>query len=367
MPTTAALLALTPARRSHPGWPVLHVTRFTKLQIDHATDGPEIRRTDPATNRDGHFEATASASCDDDLHANWNKKLNPAACCSVFAISHCRFVTTLFFATQPCLASAGIPAGKTSRCESFSVAGRTSMFLSSYASFFSGIAGGVALSLTGFAVWHYVKAGSPRMRCTLGTGLASAAGVALFVLVMHGRPGSTDRATSSVPHAPLTWPHMEARDTSSTPRHSARADGTAAFRDQVARNPRDAASWLQLAEIERRRRNFEEALAAYQQAIALDGMTADAWADYADVLASSKGRLSGGGPGEAIEAALRLQPRHPKALWLKASLALEERRYAEAAELWRRLRAVIPGNSPDAQVIDANIDEALRLSRGVIS
>lgn len=120
---------------------------------------------------------------------------------------------------------------------------------------------------------------------------------------------------------------------------------------------------LARAEEHRRKREFQQACALYAAVAARGGMTADAWADYADAQASTSGRLTGA-PGRSIEAALMLEPGHAKALWLKASLAHEERRYADALSTWRQLQALVPPGSSDAKIIQANIAEALRLAAG---
>ena len=120
---------------------------------------------------------------------------------------------------------------------------------------------------------------------------------------------------------------------------------------------------LARAEEHRRKREFDQACALYAAVAAQDGMTADTWADYADAQASATGRLAGA-PAKAIEAALAFDPRHPKALWLKASLAHEERRYADALTTWRQLQALVPPGSSDAKIIQANIAEASRLAAG---
>jgi cytochrome c-type biogenesis protein CcmH len=120
---------------------------------------------------------------------------------------------------------------------------------------------------------------------------------------------------------------------------------------------------LARAEEHRRKREFAQASALYDAVVAQDGMTADAWADYADALASASGRLAGA-PARAIESALALEPGHAKALWLKASLAHEERRYADALATWRQLQALVPPGSSDAKIIQANIAEASRLAAG---
>jgi len=124
-----------------------------------------------------------------------------------------------------------------------------------------------------------------------------------------------------------------------------------------------AAALLVQAEEHRRKREFQQACDRYRAAIAAGGMTADAWADYADALASatSAGSLRGE-PAKAIDRALALDPNHAKALWLKASLAHEEGRYPDALKAWRQLLALVPSGSSDARIIEANIAEATRLA-----
>jgi len=111
----------------------------------------------------------------------------------------------------------------------------------------------------------------------------------------------------------------------------------------------------------RRQRKFKEAAEAYRRAAAAGSMNADSWADYADALASAGSSLKGA-PADALAKALALDPKHPKALWLKASLEHEEHRYRDAVGTWRNLLAVVPANSSDARIIEANIAEATRLA-----
>jgi len=127
--------------------------------------------------------------------------------------------------------------------------------------------------------------------------------------------------------------------------------------------PDKAATLIASAEEHRRKREFKEACADYASAAALGAMTADNWADYADAQASLTGRLAGQ-PEQAINRALALDPRHAKALWLKASLAHEQHQYKVALATWRQLLAVIPPGSSDARIVEANIAEAARLATG---
>ena len=121
------------------------------------------------------------------------------------------------------------------------------------------------------------------------------------------------------------------------------------------------AAMIARADDHRRKRQFREACDLYAAVAAQGAMNASAWADYADAQASLAGRISGE-PARAINAALAMDPGHPKALWLQASLAHEEHRYRDALATWQRLLAVVPPGSSDARIIEANIAEATRLT-----
>ncbi len=133
----------------------------------------------------------------------------------------------------------------------------------------------------------------------------------------------------------------------------------------VADESGGAQQWLSTAAERRRNHDYSGAKDAYSRVIGLNAMTADSWADYADVLASMSGGSFGADAAQAIQHALSLDPAHPKALWLEASRAYQQHRYADAVSLWKRLRAALPPDSPDGAVIDANIAESTRLASAV--
>ncbi len=127
-------------------------------------------------------------------------------------------------------------------------------------------------------------------------------------------------------------------------------------------HPDDPQNWLALASLQRTQHAYDKARAAYVKAIALHGMTAQSWADYADTLGSlSKGHI-GVDAGEAIRQALALDPNNAKALWLEASRELQDHHYRQSLADWQRLRAALPPDSPDLQLVDANIAEASQLA-----
>lgn len=128
--------------------------------------------------------------------------------------------------------------------------------------------------------------------------------------------------------------------------------------------PGNPAHWLALAQTQRLARDYPAAIKAYAEALKLDDKNADAWADYADALASSNNRRLAGEPARAIARALALQPKHLKGLWLAASLDMELQKYTDALGRWQQLRAALPEGSPDIAIIDANIAEAKGLVGG---
>lgn len=156
----------------------------------------------------------------------------------------------------------------------------------------------------------------------------------------------------------------EARAGAATPATAAPAPAAtlAELQKRVKSNPRDVSAWLALADAYRAGHDDRAAREALEKVVALHGMSAQSWADYADVLAAlGGGSLSAAGPRGAIDKALALDPQNAKALWLRASLAHEERQYADALGWWHKLRAVLPADSPDARIIDGNIAEDRQL------
>ena len=135
--------------------------------------------------------------------------------------------------------------------------------------------------------------------------------------------------------------------------------------DVGAGNPSSAQQFALEGQRLRVQRRFADAQAMYQQAVRADPMNADAWADLADSAASAAGNdLTKG--RDAIARALAIDPQHRKALWLRASLELQEKQFATAAATWRELLALVQPGSSDARVIAANIAEADALAQSAL-
>jgi tetratricopeptide (TPR) repeat protein len=153
-------------------------------------------------------------------------------------------------------------------------------------------------------------------------------------------------------------PHAVAVNGSATARKGHSIEELKAMTDD---NPANVQAWLALANAQRQARDYAAAVTAYDKALRLDARNADAWADYADALASAGNRRLAGAPAEAIARALQLDGKHLKALWLQASLDLEQKKYSDALKRWQSLRAALPEGSPDISIVEANIAEARQL------
>ncbi len=116
------------------------------------------------------------------------------------------------------------------------------------------------------------------------------------------------------------------------------------------------------AEAARRAKNYAEAATRFREITQAAPFDPDGWADLGDAQAAAAGGNLAAGE-TAIDRALELDGDHPKALWLKASLELQDKHYKAAADHWRRLLKALPVDSSDAKIVQTNLDEAERLAR----
>ena len=125
--------------------------------------------------------------------------------------------------------------------------------------------------------------------------------------------------------------------------------------------PQDAKGWDRLARSYAVMGRFNESRDAYAKLIALTPNSPEALADYADVLAMTNNEQLAGKPAELINKALRLDPKHPKALALAGAAEFERKNFRQAAIHWQKLLTVLPADSQMAQSVAASIAEAKSL------
>lgn len=119
--------------------------------------------------------------------------------------------------------------------------------------------------------------------------------------------------------------------------------------------PGDVEGWIVLARSYEYLQRYDDAVAAYQKAMALAPGQPQLLADYADALGSARNGDLGGSAQEAIEAALAIDPDHPKSLALAGMAAYKRGDLAQARQHWEKVLAVLPAGSDAAQKIAADL------------
>jgi cytochrome c-type biogenesis protein CcmH len=130
---------------------------------------------------------------------------------------------------------------------------------------------------------------------------------------------------------------------------------------RLQREPDNVEGWVILARTYYTMRKFPEAAAAYEKLTKLVPDEPDLLADYADALAMSQGRDLSGKPMELVQAALKADPNHWKALAMAGTAAFDRKDYKGAVAYWERLRDSQEPDSPIAKSIASSIDEARKL------
>lgn len=131
---------------------------------------------------------------------------------------------------------------------------------------------------------------------------------------------------------------------------------------RLKEQPADADGWATLARSYAMLGRNADAVAAYGQAVGLQGNDARLLADYADALAIRNGRKLDGEPLALVRRSLQIDPDNVKALSLAGTEAFDRKDYSEALEHWERLARVGPADSEMVQQIHGSIAEARELA-----
>ena len=140
------------------------------------------------------------------------------------------------------------------------------------------------------------------------------------------------------------------------------AANTQKLADRLKNNPNDVQGWTMLGRSYMMQDRFAEAAAAYEKLTALNANDADAWTDYGEALALANGQNLAGKPSEAINRALKLDPKNQKALALAGSAAFQAKDYKKALEHWQQLLKLLPPGSQELQIITEQITKAKELA-----
>jgi cytochrome c-type biogenesis protein CcmH len=132
--------------------------------------------------------------------------------------------------------------------------------------------------------------------------------------------------------------------------------------DRLKDNPNDAQGWTMLARSYMMQEHFAEAATAFEKLTGLTPNDADAWADYAEASALANGQNLAGKPTEAINRALKVDPKNQKALALAGSAAFQAKDYKKAVDYWQQLLKLLPAGSQELQIITEQISKAKELA-----
>jgi cytochrome c-type biogenesis protein CcmH len=123
-------------------------------------------------------------------------------------------------------------------------------------------------------------------------------------------------------------------------------------------NPDNPKGWAMLARSYKVLGRLEDAKKAFEKAGDYVHTDPDVLLDYATLLGTLNGNKLDGQAGQMIDEVLKLSPDHPNGLMLSGISAYQRADYISAVKQWERLLGLLDPNSPDAQQIQANIDDA---------
>lgn len=129
----------------------------------------------------------------------------------------------------------------------------------------------------------------------------------------------------------------------------------AELEQRLAEQPKLVEGWLMLGRSRLGLGEHDKAIAALETALQLDSddpaLAAQIRTDLADALGQKARANLSGRPWELIEQALKLQPRHPKAMALAGAYQLSQNRPQAALEYWEPLLQVLPPDSSQYQQV----------------
>ena len=120
-------------------------------------------------------------------------------------------------------------------------------------------------------------------------------------------------------------------------------------------HPDDVEGWIVLARSYEFLQRYDDAVTAYQKAMALAPNQPQLLADYADALGSARNGDLTGPAQAAIDAALAMDANHPKALALAGMAAFKRGDAAAAGRHWKRVLELLPADSDAAVKIAGDL------------
>jgi cytochrome c-type biogenesis protein CcmH len=183
--------------------------------------------------------------------------------------------------------------------------------------------------------------------------VAVGVGVPLLAIALYqrlGEPGALDPRVVAGPPSAVSpgadgvTPDVEAM--------------VARLAERLRAEPGNSEGWLLLGRSYMALERYAAAADAYGAALGLLGDSAELLTDLAEAEALRDGQDFLGIQGDRLEAALRLDPAYPKALWLGAFAAMQRGEAALAVQRWQSLLDRQPGDSEAAGILRGLIANA---------
>lgn len=115
---------------------------------------------------------------------------------------------------------------------------------------------------------------------------------------------------------------------------------------RLAQNPNEGRGWEVIAPIYLRLGRYDDAVKARQNALTLNGATADRWADLGEALVGAAAGVVTAQAKAAFDSAVALDESHVKARFYLGLAAEQDGQVDLAAAIWRKLLADAPPDAP---------------------
>jgi len=123
-------------------------------------------------------------------------------------------------------------------------------------------------------------------------------------------------------------------------------------------NPDNPKGWAMLARSYVVMGKLDEAEETFKKVGDAINTDADIMVEFADLLAVKNNNNIEGRPMELVKKALTINPHHPMGLMMSGVAAYRRADFKMAAAEWEKLLAILEPGSPDAQQIEANVNDA---------
>ena len=127
---------------------------------------------------------------------------------------------------------------------------------------------------------------------------------------------------------------------------------------RLKEQPLDPQGWAMLGRSYSVLGRNDDAVKAYETAVAQQGDDAALLADYADALAVKNNRVLAGEPMKWVRRALEIDPKNVKALALAGTDAFDRKDFAGAVKLWEKLLEHGPNDAGFVEQVKSSIAEA---------